>query len=98
MPGTDDGAVESGDKFLSKPVFLSSVVKNLNGSPKTPVDGPKARETTVPELTNIAEPTTDTVFEKIISADATELEITQKHLKKIQETEHFNRSGNVQQA
>lgn len=51
-------------------------------------------EQTVPELTNIVEPTTDRVFDRIISADVTKLDITQKHGSKHTNSEfQFNRSA-----
>lgn len=48
---------------------------------------------TVPELTNIVEPTTDRVFDRIISADVTKLDIAQKHDTKHANSDQFNRSA-----
>lgn len=42
-------------------------------------DGQRPKQTTVPELNNIVEPTTDRVFDRIISADVTKLDIAQNH-------------------
>lgn len=55
-------------------------------------NGQSPKRTTVPEL-NIVEPTTDRVFDRVISADITKLDITQKHSSKHATSEQFNQSA-----
>jgi len=50
------------------------------------------KQTTISEL-NIVEPTTDRVFDRIISADVTKLDITQKHGSKHANSDQFNQSA-----
>lgn len=56
-------------------------------------DGQRSKQTTVPELTDIVESTTDRVFDRIISADVTKLDITQKHGSKHANSDQFNQSA-----
>lgn len=87
---------------MTRPETIDNPIVNLNGPPKnarvlaSEQTENSLREQTVPELTKIVEPTSDTVFDKIISTDATELEIAQKHDKKIVDKEQFNRSTSMQ--
>lgn len=55
-------------------------------------DGQRPKQA-VPELSNIVEPTTDRVFDRIISADVTKLDITQKHGSKHANSDQFNQSA-----
>lgn len=56
-------------------------------------DGQNLKQTAVPELSNIVEPTTNRVFDRIISADITKLDITQKHGSKHATSDQFNQSA-----
>lgn len=57
-------------------------------------DGQRPKQqTTVPELNNIVEPTTDRVFDRIISADVTKLDIAQKHGSEHGASPEFNQSA-----
>jgi len=69
----------------------SKPARAMSGTTETK-DGQRPKQA-VPELSNIVEPTTDRVFDRIISADVTKLDITQKHGSKHANSDQFNQSA-----
>lgn len=70
----------------------SKPARAMSGVSTETKDGQRPKQT-VPELSNIVEPTTDRVFDRIISSDVTKLDITQKHNSKHANSDQFNRSA-----
>lgn len=81
-------------KGPSKPARAVSSLGS-SGSLTETKDGQQTAEQTVPELSNIVEPTTDRVFDKIISADVTKLNIRTQESGAAQhaDSDQFNRSA-----
>lgn len=71
----------------------SKPARAMSGASTTETKEQSPKQATVPELSNIVEPTTDRVFDRVISADITKLDITQKHGSKHATSDQFNQSA-----